>query len=128
MAIALGGINLVGALALGKLLSSVGAVGGLLGFVGAIYGLLLLYGIGFLAIPLARYFWIQWRNTAIVDRNTQRQQRAEQLSRADAQLQRKLGFAQQFAAETVITDQDLIYSSDRDLVEQEIEKMDLIDD
>lgn len=127
MAIALGGINLVGALALGKLLTSVGSVGGLVGFVGAIYGLLLLYGIGFLAIPLARYFWIQWRNTAIVDRNTQRQKRAEQLSRADAQLQRKLGFAQQFAAETVITDQDLIYSSDRDLVEQELEQKDRID-
>jgi hypothetical protein len=127
MAIALGGINLVGALALGKLLTSVGTVGGLVGFVGAIYGLLLAYGIGFLAIPLARYFWIQWRNTAIATRNAQRQKRVEQLSRSNAQLQRKLSFAKQFAAETVITDQDLVYSSDRDLVEQELEQKDRID-
>ncbi len=127
MAIALGGVNLVGALALGKLLAGIGAVGGLIGFVGAIYGLLLAYGIGFLAIPLARNFWVQWRNGTIDQRNDQRQLRAEQLNRGGAQLQKKLGFAQQFAAETVITDQDLIYSSDRDLLEQELAQKDRID-
>jgi hypothetical protein len=127
MAIALGGVNLVGALALGKLLSGIGAVGGLVGFVGAIYGLLLLYGLGFLAIPLARYFWIQWRNGAIDTRNDQRQLRAEQLNHGSPELHRKLGFAKQFAAETVIRDQDVIYSSDRDLLEQDVEQKDRLD-
>jgi hypothetical protein len=127
-AIALGGVNLVGALALGKALAGgAAALGGIVGFVGAIYGLLLAYGVGFLAIPLVRYFWIQQRNGVIEGRNIQRRQRAEVLNQGDEPLQKKLNFAKQFAAETVITDQDLIYSSDRDLIEQGLEQKDRID-
>jgi len=41
-----------------------------------IYWLLLGYGTAFLGV---RYFWIQWRNSKISDRNQQRQARARQL-------------------------------------------------
>ncbi|MEA5576672.1 hypothetical protein [Anabaena sp. UHCC 0451] len=122
----LGAVNLVGALVLGSLLKSgtvAAQIGGLVGFVQGIYWLLLAYGIGFLGIPLARYFWIQWRNGKIVNRNDERLQRARLLTNADDSLQEKMAFASQFATETVIGKEDLIYSSDTDLLEQEFEQV-----
>lgn len=130
-AIGLGGVNLVGALALGRLLASGTAavrIGGLVAFVQSIYWLLLAYGVGFLAVPLIRYFWVQWRNQALQARNDQRQRRAMRLNEADATLQKKLAFAQQYAAETVIRQEDLIYTTEKDLLEQEVEQSDRIDE
>ena len=65
------------------------------------------YGIGFLAIPLIRYFWIQWRNDKIGDRNRQRQSRAKLIASADEKLQQKINFAHQFATNTVIDKDNL---------------------
>jgi hypothetical protein len=130
LAAALGGVNLVGALALGKLLAGGAAaaqLGGLVAFVQSIYWLLLGYGAAFLLIPLGRYFWIQWRNHKLETRNQSRQARAAALNRAGAAFQKKLAYAQQFAAETVIGQGDLVYSTDRDLVEQELERSQAID-
>ena len=130
LAAALGGVNLVGALTLGKLLAG-GAVaaklGGLVAFVQSIHWLLLGYGAAFLLIPLGRYFWIQWRNQKLAVRNQSRQERAAALNQADGKLQKKIGYAQQFATETVIGTADLVYSTDRDLVEQEAERSQAID-
>ncbi|MFM7370851.1 MAG: hypothetical protein ACKO2Z_24275, partial [Sphaerospermopsis kisseleviana] len=75
----LGVVNIVGALILGSLLKGgeiAAQIGGLVGFVQGIYWLLLAYGIGFLGIPLARYFWIKWRNGKIATRNRERLERA----------------------------------------------------
>lgn len=121
----LGVVNIVGALILGSLLTggTAAKIGGLVGFVQGIYWLLLAYGIGFLAIPLVRYFWIQWRNEKIAARNRERLERARLLANADDSLQQKMAFASQFANETVIGKEDLIYSSDRDLLEQEFEQV-----
>jgi hypothetical protein len=83
--IGLGSLNLIGALALGKLLGSSSLVG-FLGFVQGIYGILLAYGLGFLAIPIGRYFWIQWQNQRIVARNQSRQSLAKQLSKKTQKL------------------------------------------
>jgi hypothetical protein len=123
----LGAVNFVGALMLGNLLQGgviAAEIGGLVAFVQGIYWLLLAYSIGFLGIPLARYFWIQWRNQKLANRNQQRLQRARLLSNADGSLQKKMSFASQFAEEKVISKDDLIYSSDRDLLEQEFEQFD----
>ncbi|TAE55200.1 MAG: hypothetical protein EAZ76_12390 [Nostocales cyanobacterium] len=120
----LGVVNVVAALVLGSLLKDgtvAAEIGGLVAFVSGIYGLLLAYGISFLAIPLGRYFWIQWRNQKIADRNQERLSRARFLANADDSLQQKMAFASQFAEEKVIDRDDLIYSSDRDLLEQEFE-------
>jgi hypothetical protein len=128
LAAVLGGVNLAGALALGKLLAGGAAqIGGLVAFVQSIYWLLLGYGAAFLLIPLGRYFWIQWRNRKLVSRNQSRQDRAAALNQAGAAIQKKLAYAQQFAAETVISEGDLVYSTDRDLVEQEVERSQAID-
>ncbi|MBW4645645.1 MAG: hypothetical protein KME23_22105 [Goleter apudmare HA4340-LM2] len=126
----LGAVNLVGALVLGGLLrdGTVAAqIGGLVAFVQGIYWLLLAYGIGFLGIPLARYFWIKWRNKTLFTRNRDRLSRARVLVNSDAALEQKIAYASQFAAEKVIGKEDLVYSSETDLLEQEAERSAQID-
>ncbi|MBF2000347.1 MAG: hypothetical protein IGS38_06470 [Synechococcales cyanobacterium M58_A2018_015] len=130
LAIGLGAINIIGALMLGALLgdgSIAYELGGLVAFVNSIYWLLLGYGSGFLGIPLIRYFWLKGRNRKIESRNQQRQSRAVRLNRADAALQQKLSFARQFAAETVVDENDLAYTTESDLTEQEYRQSDKID-
>ncbi len=124
----LGAVNLIGALMLGGLLrDGTLAIGGLVGFVQSIYWLLLAYGIGFLTIPLVRYFWVQWRNEKIGDRNSQRQSRAKLITSADEKLQQKINYAHQFATNTVIDKDNLAYSTETDLIEQEAENSAKID-
>jgi hypothetical protein len=125
-AIGLGGINLVGALALGKLMSTI-SVGGFLGFVQAIYPLLLIYGVGFLAIPLGRHFWNQWQNQQIAGRNQRRERLAQQFSRLTNRLKEKLSFARQFARSTRVDDLNVVYTTEKDLLEQEAENTAAID-
>jgi hypothetical protein len=123
----LGVANFVGALVLGSLLRDgvvAAQLGGLVAFVQGIYWLLLAYGTGFLVVPLIRYFWIQWRNSKISDRNRIRQARARLLADPDTELQQKISFARQFATEKVIGTDDLAYSTETDLLEQEFRKND----
>ncbi|OLP16152.1 hypothetical protein BST81_22375 [Leptolyngbya sp. 'hensonii'] len=125
LAAGLGAVNLIGALVLGAMLRDgivAAKLGGLVAFTQSIYGLLLGYGVGFLGIPLIRYFWVQWRNRQIEARNKERRIRSLQLNRADENepLQRKLKYARQFANETVIRQEDLAYTTETDLLEQEV--------
>ncbi len=126
----LGVLNFVGALVLGSLLrdgTAAAALGGLVAFAQGFYWLLLGYGTGFLGVPLVRYFWIQWRNSKISERNRQRQARARVLVSEDSRLNHKIAYAQQFAAEKVIGNEDLVYSTETDLLEQEVERTAQID-
>ena len=130
LSVGLGAANLVGALILGSLLGDgtlAQEIGGLVGFVQGIYWLLLAYGIGFLGVPLVRYFWIQWRNGKIEQRNNQRKARAKLLSSADTALQEKITFSRQFAQEKAIAQEDLVYTTETDLFDQEIENSAKID-
>jgi hypothetical protein len=130
LGIGLGVLNFVGLLVLGNFLAdgiAAAQLGGLVAFVQGIYWLLIAYGTGFLLLPLVRYFWLQWRNRKISDRNQQRQARADLLTTPDMTLQQKIAYAGQFAAQTTITKEDTAYSTDRDLMEQEIERSAEID-
>lgn len=129
LAIGLGAMNFVGALVLGSLLKGgiAAQLGGLVAFVQSSYWLLLGYGIGFLAIPLIRYFWIQWKNSQVEAHNQKRQSQAIALNQADAALQKKIAYAQQFAAQNIINQEDLVYTSETDLIDQEIERSAQID-
>ncbi|WP_427161554.1 hypothetical protein ACQFX9_08320 [Aliinostoc sp. HNIBRCY26] len=121
----LGVVNLVGALILGSLLRDgtvADQVGGLIAFVQGIYWILLVYGIGFLAVPLIRYFWLQGRNRKIASRNSDRIARARILETPNTDLQQKIAYARQFATETVITNENLVYTSETDLLEQEVQR------
>lgn len=124
LSIGLGVLNLGGALFLGSLLADI-AAGGLVGFVQAIYWLLLGYGAAFLGVPLVRYFWLKRRNNKIGDRNAQRQERSLQLT--DSTVKQKIAYARQFAAQNVITNEDLAYTTETDLLDQEAENSDQID-
>ncbi|MEG4858405.1 hypothetical protein QUB75_12275 [Microcoleus sp. K1-B6] len=127
LAAGLGAVNLVGALVLGNLLTNNLIVGGFIGFVSAVYPMLLIYGVGFLALPLIRYFWIQWKNSRIEARNQERQQRAMLLNEPDANLLKKLAYAREFAAENVLTGEDLAYTTETELTQQELEQSAKID-
>lgn len=131
LAAGLGGVNIVLALVLGSLLADgtiAAQLGGLVAFVGSIYWGLLAYGVGFLAIPLIRYFWIQSRNRHIESRNDQRQQWAMLLNQKNPEVKQKLLYARQFAATTVVDEKDLAYTTETDLTEQELLRSDKIDE
>lgn len=123
----LGFLNLIGALILRTLLSD-GTIalqlGGVVALAQSVFWILLGYGVGFLGVPLVRYFWIRGRNRQIERRNQKRQEYAATLNQADANLQRKIQFAQQFATQFVVTQEDLAYTSEKELLEQEIEHSD----
>ncbi|MGK7932086.1 MAG: hypothetical protein AB4041_11725 [Microcystaceae cyanobacterium] len=127
LAIGLGGLNFILALMLGSFFQDYTFSGDFLVFVQGIYTILLGYAIAFLSLPLMRYFWVQWRNGIITTRNQKRQARAEQLTLPNTQRQAKLNYARQFAAEKVITREDITYSTEKDILTQEIEQSDKID-
>jgi hypothetical protein len=129
LAIGLGSLNIILALVLGSLLTEevVLQLGGLIAFVDSIYWILLGYGTAFLTIPLIRYFWVQANNKKINQRNLQRQNLADQLKELSQKLIKKLSFARKFALEKIITNQDLTYTTETDLLDQELSNTDKID-
>jgi hypothetical protein len=129
-AIGLGAANVIGALMLGSLLKTpelAGYLTGFLGLINVIYPVLLIYGVGFLTIPLIRYYWIQWKNKNINGRNTIRKERAHILAEGGSILREKLNYARQFAKKTVINPDNLAYTTETDLLEQEINNSDQTD-
>jgi hypothetical protein len=126
----LGVVNIIAAVVLGSLLQGgeiAAQLGGFVAFVNSIFGILVAYGVGFLAIPLIRYGILQLKNQGINSRNNQRQQQATRLNRAGDEVQRKLSFAQQFAAQNIIGAEDLAYTTETDLLDQEINQKAQID-
>jgi hypothetical protein len=129
LALGLGAANFILALVLGYFLKSGSAsiIGSFGVFVAGVYGFLLSYAVAFLGIPLARYFFLQWRNGKVERRNQKRQQRAELINSSNNLLIEKIKYARQFADQKVITEDDITYSTDQDYLEQEIERSDQID-
>ncbi len=131
MAIALGSANLIGALVLGSLLqdqSLVAQIGGVVALANSLYLVLLGYGSAFLSIPLGRYFWVQRQNQKITTRNQERQQRAKALTQLEETIQEKLAFAQTLTAQTILGTDDLAYTTETDLTEQEAASKDKLDE
>jgi hypothetical protein len=131
-AIALGSANLIAALALGSMLQDnqalVYELGGLVALVNCIYWLLLGYGAGFLGIPIVRYIWVQRENGHISRRNQAREQRVEVLSQLDSPVREKLSFAKTLAGQTIVTTENLAYTTETDLTDQDIANRDKIDE
>lgn len=131
LATCLGAFYLVGTLVLGSLLSdgSIAAqLGGLVAFVNGIYGVLLGYAIAFLVVPLIRFFWLKWRNASIEARNEKRQERADVLHQPNETILRKIAYAKRFAATTVVNANNLAYTTETNLTEQELAQKDKIDE
>lgn len=123
-AIALGGFNLLLAAIFGALQRwpEVANLGGVVALVSSIYGVLLVYAIGFLTVPLLRWCWIRYRNRRLQKRNRDRQRWADRLQHPSSELQEKLSQLAPFQTQEKIAVDKLIYSSDRDLLEQEFEQ------
>lgn len=127
LAIGLGVFYLVASLYLGSLLGDprlAKSLVGFLGFIKAAYGFLLGYAVLFLSTPLVRYFVLQYLNGGISDRNAKRAARANQLQNPSSTLREKLNFARTFATKQEVIDQNnLAYTTEQDLTEQEYNKM-----
>jgi hypothetical protein len=132
LAAGLGALNIIAAFVLNSLLRG-GAVSAvtygksIVLFAASIQWFLLGYGVLYLLIPLVRYGWIQGRNPKIVKRNQAREQRAIALNQADQSLRQKLSYASQFAQQKVIGDRDITYTTQDDLLDQNIKNADKID-
>ncbi|MEL6334339.1 MAG: hypothetical protein AAFX51_08840 [Cyanobacteria bacterium J06636_28] len=101
------------------------AAGWTTGFIGLIYSLcdlFLAYGLAFLGIPAVRYFWMKQQNQKIEDRNSQRQRLVGKT------VARKLDYAKQFATETIVGKDNLAYTTETDLIDQDIANRDKIDE
>lgn len=120
-AIALGGVNLVLAAIFGGLLllPGVAGMGGVVAVVAGLYQFLLIYAIAFLAVPASRWLWIQRQNQVIRRRNRDRQSWADRLRKPSLALKEKLAQLAPWRAQAKIDADKLIYSGDRDLLEQE---------
>jgi hypothetical protein len=129
LSIGLGVFYLVAALVLKNLLTNPKlaatiASGGFLGLVSAAMGFLLGYAVLFLSTPLVRYFVLQHLNKGIGDRNQKRSINAEKLQKPSSTLREKLDFARTFATKQEVIDQDnLAYTTEQDLADQEYAKM-----
>ncbi|XP_015580585.2 uncharacterized protein At5g03900, chloroplastic isoform X1 [Ricinus communis] len=122
MVIGLGGINLFGVIVLGAMLKDIAAMpGGLINFVAGIFPLLQVYAGSFFAIPLIRWFLIRQRNAQIEKRNQAREQFARALELPDPSLRRKLLSARDMSQRTFIGQDRIVYSTDRDIIEQDVE-------
>ncbi|NJL53632.1 MAG: hypothetical protein HC930_18355 [Hydrococcus sp. SU_1_0] len=130
LAAGLGALNIILAFVLETFLqdgSIAAQLGGIVAFADSASWFLLSYGVLYLVIPLVRYFWIQGRNPKLVKGNQAREQRAIALQQPDQSLCQKLVYASQFAQQKVISDRDLAYSTEDDLLDQNLKNTDKID-
>ncbi|KAL0347048.1 UNVERIFIED_CONTAM: putative protein, chloroplastic [Sesamum calycinum] len=122
MVVGLGGLNLFGVIFLGTMLKDTTvSSSGFITFVSDIFPLLQIYAGSFFAIPLIRWFFVQNKNAKIVERNRAREQRARALESPDLSLRRKLLSARDMAQKTFIGNDRIVYSTERDLFEQDYE-------
>lgn len=129
LSIGLGALNIILALVLYSLLQDpqTAQIGGIVEFVSSIYWFLAGYGVVFLSLPGVRYFWIQRKNAKIEARNQERQQRVQILQQAKESLRKKIAYARQFARENILKESDLAYSTETNLLEQNLINADKID-
>ena len=130
LAAGLGVLNIILAFGLEILLQDgqiAAQLGGVVALADSLSWFLLGYGVLYLLIPLVRYFWIKGRNPKIIKRNQEREQRAIALAQPTLPLQQKLAYATQFAKQKVISDRDITYTTEDDLLDQNILNADKID-
>ncbi|KAL0910453.1 hypothetical protein M5K25_021438 [Dendrobium thyrsiflorum] len=122
MVIGLGALNLFGVIILGSMLKNAKVTpSGFISFVSDIFPLLQVYAASFFAIPLFRWFLLSRKNSAIENRNLARRQRARALELPDSSLRRKLLNARDMAKRTVIGSDRIVYSTDKDVLDQDYE-------
>jgi hypothetical protein len=109
--------NLIGIVILAIMLA-----GSVSGSIGVVMNILAVYGIGLIAIPAVRYFWVKDRDARVRRRNLARQQQAKLLQQKEL-ISEKLDYAKQFAKQHKITDRDIIYTTEEDALTQEFKRL-----
>ncbi|PRQ43942.1 hypothetical protein RchiOBHm_Chr3g0473761 [Rosa chinensis] len=123
MVVGLGGLNVFGVLILrGLLQDPIVAQVGFIKFITSINPLLQIYAGFFFVIPLFRGFVLLKTNADIEKRNQARQQFAQDIELPDLSLRRKLLSARNMAQRIVIGLDRIVYSSSKDLFEQELDR------
>eukprot|EP00178_Gracilaria_changii_P025380 TRINITY_DN78203_c0_g1_i1.p1 TRINITY_DN78203_c0_g1~~TRINITY_DN78203_c0_g1_i1.p1 ORF type:complete len:509 (+),score=74.25 TRINITY_DN78203_c0_g1_i1:281-1807(+) len=132
MAVALGAINVLGVLTLGAKLATVVAVTpdalAFISFIKSLYPALATYATSFVLVPLFRWLRQMRLNSGIRKRNAARQYASQKLARPDPNTRRKMRAAQKFAVKGGSTIGNVIYSSDRDLMDQPAVQREIVDD
>ncbi|KQJ99730.1 uncharacterized protein At5g03900, chloroplastic isoform X2 [Brachypodium distachyon] len=122
MVAGLGGLNLFGVIILGNLLKQMTVTpGGLISFAAQLFPLLQIYAGSFFAIPLFRWFLLRKTNDDISRRNKAREERAQELVLPEPSLRRKLLSARDMAQRKVITPEEIVYTTEKDVLDQEYE-------
>ena len=83
---------------------------------------LALYGVGLVVIPSCRYFWVKAQDRKVRNRNQFRHQQVKILQQNDT-IQEKLDYAKQFAKQHLITERDIIYTTEEDALSQEFKRL-----
>jgi hypothetical protein len=96
--------------------------GAAISFAGGLLTVLALYGIGLITIPACRYFWVQYRDRQVRQRNHFRHQQVNLLQQ-NQDVPAKLDYAQQFAKQHRITDRDIVYTTEEDALAQEFKRL-----
>lgn len=118
-AIALGAVNVLGLTILAALPGGLSSLAGTsLSFMIALVPLLAVYAVSFFAIPAVRMVLNIQRNAKLEAANQNRLERLREVRNPEPALQRKLASAQRQAKRIVIRDTDIIYRTDRDLMDQ----------
>jgi len=116
-AIALFAANLIGIGILAILLQGISS-----SLIGSAMTVIALYGVGLVVIPSCRYFWVKSQDRKVRQRNQFRRQQVKLLQQSDV-TQAKLDYAKQFAKQHKITDRDIVYSTQEDLLPQEFKRL-----
>lgn len=125
MVIGLGGLNLFGVIILGTMLKDYTTLpSGFIKFVADIFPLLQIYAGSFFAIPVIRWLLLRKRNGEIERRNQTRLKFSQALELPDISLRRKLLSAREMAQRTFIGQDRIVYSTDKDFIEQDYDARD----
>ena len=109
--------NLVG---IGILSTMLGGISSTL--VGSSMTVLTLYGVGLIVIPACRYVWVKYQASQVRSRNFLRSQEVKMLQQGEF-IQEKLSYAKQFAKQYRISDRDIIYTTEEDVLHQEFKRL-----
>ncbi len=90
--------------------------------VGGSMTVLTMYGIGLVVIPACRYFWVKYQASQVRARNKLRSQNVKILQKGGF-IQEKLDYAKQFAKQYKISDRDIIYTTEEDVLPQEFKRL-----
>ncbi|KAH7442961.1 hypothetical protein KP509_02G010100 [Ceratopteris richardii] len=128
LVIGLGVVNFIGVIILSSWLRDAALVGrfstGLVPFMAKILPLLQVYTASFFAIPAIRWFSLQKKNAEISRRNAARAEWKQLLQWPDLMLRKKLESAAKLAKQTFIGQDQIIYSTQKDISDQDLEVQD----